>query len=134
MSDEIHIPEAAKLESEHIHHKHMVQLFFGAALVLIALCATALYITYSYSVWPFRPLSIEMPKGDDTPVNTVPPKTIEERLAELEAMTSKLASTTDMKKMEERRKAMPSNPIVQEKTSSESAINARLKELEKLSR
>ena len=129
MGEEIHIPESAKLEYQHVHHRHMVQLFFGAAFVLIALCATALYITYSYSVWPFKPLSIEVPNGDAASTETVPPKTIEERLAELEAVTAQLSTSSDPKKIEERRNEMQTKAIVQDKASSEAAINTRLEEL-----
>lgn len=104
----------------------MVELIFGAAFVLIALCATALYITYSYSVWPFKPLSIEVPVNR-APENVVPPKTIEERLAELGGDTT--ATTSDPKQIQARRAEISAQAPQQNNSASKAAIQERLDEL-----
>lgn len=127
MSDEIHIPESAQLDSE-IHHRHMVQLFMGAGLVLVALLATALYITYTKSVWPFKPLSTDIPKGEEMVEVPVEIKSVEDRLTELNGSnvnTEPSSGTTTAA----RRAEMATAPTVQATAESNAKMDARLKEL-----
>ena len=126
-NEKIHIPETAQVAYDHIHKRHMVQLFFGAVLVLIVLFVTALYIAYTRSVWPFTPLSVE-PTLIEEQIVVTPPKTVEERIAEFNGSGTLVATTSDPKMIEQRRKEIPHKPIIQNSIEAEAVYEARVAE------